>query len=295
MFGYIKPNISELKVRDNELYKAAYCGLCRTMGKTTGRFSKMTLSYDFAFLALLRMAITGEKGVVKMRRCIAHPIKKVPMLEINESLKFGAKASVILTRLKLRDNINDSRGFARFKAKMASLVSIFLKKTDKELIPLEQKISGYIDELSELEGENTDSIDRVADTFGKLLGTLAEYGIDGEIKETVYNIGYHLGKWIYVIDACDDMKDDARTGSFNALINAYGKELAESQKEMIKCALYMELNAMSQCVEKLDFSKARDIEGIIKNIVYLGMPAEVRRVMGLPLPCQECVGNEQKE
>lgn len=135
MFGYVKPNIPELRVRENELYKATYCGLCRTMGKTTGCLSKLTLNYDFAFLALVRFVLENRKAEVKMRRCAVHPFKKRPMLEPDETLRYCAKASVILTRLKLEDNINDSRGFARLKAKIANLVSIFSKKPIRTLLP----------------------------------------------------------------------------------------------------------------------------------------------------------------
>ena len=131
MFGYIKPNIPELRVKDHELYKATYCGLCRTMGKCTGCASKFTLSYDFAFFALVRMALEKTQGQVKMRRCMVHPFKKRPIMEINPVLEYSAKSSVILTRLKLKDNVNDSRGVSRLKAKIVGLVSLFFKKTDK--------------------------------------------------------------------------------------------------------------------------------------------------------------------
>ena len=153
MFGYIKPNIPELKVKDNELYKATYCGLCRTMGKCTGCASKFTLSYDFAFFALVRMALEKTKAQVKMRRCMVHPFKKRPIMEMNSVLEYSAKSSVILTRLKLKDNVNDSHGISRLKAKIVGLVSIFFKKTDKSLLPLEEKIKECIDSLATLENK----------------------------------------------------------------------------------------------------------------------------------------------
>ena len=118
MFGYIKPNIPELKVRENELYKATYCGLCKSMGRNTGCFSNLTLSYDFAFLSLFRIVLKKEKAEFKMCKCAASPFKKKPMLTENGALKFSSQASTILTRLKLKDNINDSHGFSKVKAKM---------------------------------------------------------------------------------------------------------------------------------------------------------------------------------
>lgn len=271
MFGYIKPNIPELRVRDNELYKATYCGLCRAMGKCTGCASKFTLSYDFAFLALVRMVLEKTRAEIKMRRCIVHPLKKRPMLEINSTLEYSAKASVILTRMKLKDNINDSHGLKRLKAKIVGAVSLFFKKTDKELIPLEEKVRKCIENLTALEKANCDSLDEVASTFGELLGSVAAFGLDGMEQRLGYEIGFHLGKWIYVIDACDDFDDDVKSGSYNALISIYGNELKTENKKSIKNAIYLELSSMSRAIELVDFTKYRDVENIIKNVIYDGI------------------------
>ncbi|MBQ8146820.1 MAG: hypothetical protein IJ039_08545 [Clostridia bacterium] len=279
MFGYIKPNIPELRVKDHELYKATYCGLCRTMGKCTGCASKFTLSYDFAFFALVRMALEKTNGQVKMRRCMVHPFKKRPIMEINPVLEYSAKSSVILTRLKLKDNVNDSKGLSRLKAKIVGLVSIFFKKTDKELRPLEDKIKECIDALSVLEKEECDSIDKVADTFGQLLGNVASFGLDKESSVLGYEIGYHLGKWIYVIDACDDLSRDVKAGSYNVLKIAFGESLEESHKSILQNAMFLELNKMARAVELIDFTKHRDIEAVVKNIIFDGLIEETRRVL----------------
>lgn len=281
MFGYIKPNVAELKVKDNELYKATYCGLCRTMGKCTGCASKFTLSYDFAFFALVRMAMEKTRGEVKMRRCLAHPLKKRPMLEINPVLEYAAKSSVILTRLKLKDNINDSHGFSRLIAKIVNLVSLFFKKTDKNLLPLEEKIKGCIDNLSALEKEECDSIDMVANTFGELLGTVASFGLDKENALIGYEVGFHLGKWIYVIDACDDFEKDKKTGSYNPLRLAFGDTLGENERLLLQNAMMLELDKMSRAVELIDFSQHTDVEAIVKNIIYDGLVSETKRVLGI--------------
>ena len=287
MFGYVKPNIAELKVKDNELYKATYCGLCRTMGKCTGCMSKLTLSYDFAFLALMRMAMEKTKGSVKMRRCIVHPFKKRPMLEVNPALEYSAKSSVILTRLKLKDNIDDSRGFSRLIAKIVGLVSVFFKKTDEELRPLEEKIKECIEELSQLEKEECDSIDMVANTFGRLLGYVASYGLTEENGKIAYEVGFHLGKWIYVVDACDDLEKDNKTGAYNVLRLAFGNSLNDSDKQNLKHAMMLELSSMSRGVELIDFSTHRDVEAIIKNVVYDGLVLESNKVLGIKIEKKE--------
>lgn len=279
MFGYVRPYAPELLVKDNELYRATYCGLCRTMGKTTGKLSKLALSYDFVFLALLRMGVKGEKIEVKLRHCPVHPIKKIPMIEVNDELTYCARTTLILTRLKLRDNVNDSHGISRIKAKIAGGVSVFFKKTDKSLHELEEKTVSSINELTRLENENSDSIDKTSSTFGTLLGNLAAHGIDGASGRILYDIGYHLGRLIYVMDAIDDFEDDKKSGSFNVIKNAYGDTLENSTREVLKCSMLLELEKLSLGVELLDLFKAQDCERIIKNIVYIGLPNEIKRVI----------------
>ncbi len=278
MFGYVRPNVPELLVKDNELYRATYCGLCRTMGKTTGKLSKLTLSYDFVFLALLRLAVKGEAVEVKLRRCPVHPFKKRPMIEVNDELVYSARVSTILTRLKLKDNINDSHGFSRVKAKIAGGVSVFFKKTDKSLIELEEKTVNSIDELTKLEKESSDSIDKTSSTFGILLANLASYGIEGANGRILYDVGYHLGRLIYVMDAVDDFEKDIKSGSFNVIKNAYGEKLDESIRQNLKCSMLLELEKISRGIELIDFFSAQDCERIIKNIVYIGLPNEIKRV-----------------
>ena len=289
MCGYVKPDFPELKMKENELYKAIYCGLCKTMGKCTGCASQLTLNYDFAFLAMIRMVSDDVKGEIKMRKCGIHPIKKRPMLQMNNSLEYCAKTSVILTKLKLKDNINDSKGLAKLKAKTVNLVSIFFKRTDEELKSLEEKMGECIDNLLVLEKENSDSIDRTADTFGTLLGTLTSFGNEDDKSRILYEIGYHLGKWIYVIDAIDDMEQDLKKKSFNVIINSYGETLNYEQRDALFCALMLELDSMSKCIQLLDFSKHRDLEGIIKNIIYSGMVKTSRKILKL----DDCEENEK--
>lgn len=279
MFGYVKPDIPELKVKDNELYKATYCGLCKTMGKCTGCVSRLTLNYDFVFLALLRMVLENLKGNVRMRRCMLHPLKKRPVLDRNASLEYSSGASAILTKLKLKDNINDSHGFSRLKAKTAATVSLFFKKTDKNLTLLEKKVGECIDKLSAYEKENGDSADAAADIFGELLAEVASFGLEEANYRIAYDTGRHLGRWIYITDACDDFKDDIKNRSFNPIVNAFGKEITKDTVETLRCALMLELEAMSKSVELIDFSSHRDVERIVKNVTYDGMRLETERIL----------------
>ena len=96
MFGYVKPLPGELKVKEYEFYKAAYCGLCRAL-KEKSRILPFTLSYDFVFLAILKMAVANEKPEIRKIRCIAHPFRKnKPALSLTPSLEKTASAAALL-------------------------------------------------------------------------------------------------------------------------------------------------------------------------------------------------------
>ena len=120
MYGYLRTHVPELKVRQQEYYRAVYCGLCRTMGQCTGQCSRMTLSYDFTLFALVRMALTGETVTVRSRRCIAHPLRKRPMADPNPTLRLCANTSAILAHHKVKDDLRDERGLKRTAATAVS-------------------------------------------------------------------------------------------------------------------------------------------------------------------------------
>ena len=107
MFGYIKPMTEELKVRENELYKSVYCGLCSAMGEHICTSNRLTLSYDIVFLALVRCCVTGENIHIEKKRCMAHPLKPRNRAYIPETLRYCARVSALLTYYNVRDDIED--------------------------------------------------------------------------------------------------------------------------------------------------------------------------------------------
>ena len=136
MFGYVKPVLGEMLVKEHEFYKATYCGICRAMKKHTGSLSNVTLSYDSVFLALIRMLYIADSDfAAEPRRCIAHPAKKRPMLKENEALVYTARAFAILTYYKLKDDLSDESGLKKLGVNaVRPIASIANSKADlKEL------------------------------------------------------------------------------------------------------------------------------------------------------------------
>ena len=117
MFGYIKPFRPELKIREAEDYKAVYCGLCKELGRSYGIFARMTLSYDFAFMAMLFMSLDKNScPSFEKCSCIAHPFKKQCRCLGNRAISLSARAAMILTYYKLKDDLSDKGFFKKIAA-----------------------------------------------------------------------------------------------------------------------------------------------------------------------------------
>lgn len=271
VFGYIKPVKPELKVRELEFYRGIYCGLCRSMGKHTGGISRLTLSYDFAFLAAVRMVLSNIKPTFSSCRCMAHPFRKKAMCDDNEALAYCAAAAAVLTECKIRDDINDEKGMKRFAARFAHIFAKRMRLKAGEGAPAEA-IEKALKNLSELEKNSCESLDETADQFGQLLAAVVAHGLEGDKARIASAIGHSVGRYIYVLDAADDLEEDKKTGSYNPL--KYG----EIKPAELSIAVRLELTKLENAINLLDFSGKRDLEGIIKNIIYLGMPSEADRV-----------------
>ncbi len=272
MFGYVKPEKPELLVKEYEFYRAVYCGICRAMKKKTGGLSRLTLSYDSVFLALIRMLYEPDEAIgVEWRRCPVHPLKKRAMLKMNGAIEYTARAFAILTYYKLCDDISDERGLKRALVGTARPIVRGAKKRAK--IPeLERVVRDRLAEITLLERARTASADEPASLFGKLLGELFSYGLSEGDRLVPYECGYHLGRFIYCADAAEDYAEDALAGKYNPYVLAYGgAPLTRENRETIKCGLLLECKKIEAAVALLPFGSRATIENIINNIIYLGL------------------------
>lgn len=281
MFGYVRIDKPELRVREYEYYRGVYCGLCRALGKCGGQCARLTLSYDFAFMALVRMAIEGNEPVFSRRRCVAHPFHKHNIADSNSALEFCAAASLLLAYGKNRDDMSDEKGFKRLVAAVAlPFLSALKRRPSKSYKELENKISEVLLELSLLEkSEKEPSIDRPAELFGELLGEIMAEGLELSHRRIAKKIGVHIGKWIYISDAIDDYSEDVRRGRFNPLIGLCGREgLSTEILDSLENALTGELMEAEKGFDLIDYPD-REIKAVIENIIYLGMPKRAKEIL----------------
>jgi len=274
MFGYVRPLKGELKVVEFESFKATYCGLCHTLGKRYGFFARFVLNYDLAFFAAAAEGLQG--GVTyKHRRCIASPFRKNCTACMSAASELAADITVILTYWKMDDATRDGGFFKRLGAKIVKLgFGLYYKKAKRLRNGLCSLVGDSIRELSVLEGENCASIDRVADTFARILEHAALAAEDDIITAeecTAFSrMFYHIGRWIYIVDACDDLAEDAKSGDYNPVALRYkldGKLDGEPAEE-VKRTLAYSLDAAFLEYKKLDFGSRA---GFIENVLGLGL------------------------
>ena len=272
MFGYVKPVVSEMLVKEHEFYRAAYCGICRSMKKHTGALSNVTLSYDSVFLALIRMLYIPDADFgAQQRRCIAHPAKKRPMLKENPAIEYTAKAFAVLTYYKIKDDMQDENGLKRIGVSAVRPIASSANKKSG-LSEIEKVVRDRLERITALECNSCESVDEPAALFGELLGEIFSYGLPEKEKIVPYQCGYHLGKFIYAADAAEDYEKDREKGSYNPYVLFYGgKELTYENKQTIKCALLLECKKIEAAVNLLPFGTRATIENIINNIIYLGL------------------------
>ncbi len=279
MFGYVKPEVASLRVREYELYRAVYCGLCRTMGDVSGQLSRLTLRYDLTFLALVRLAVWEDAPTFARHRCAVHPLKPRLMAEDHPVLRYTAACAAMLTEAKIRDDLADEVRLSRLKPALASpfaghMVHLARKK-EPEPLSLSPHIHTCLTELGRLEKEKCDSPDKMASLFGTMLGELFAHGITGSMGTVVRNIGYSTGRFLYLCDAFDDLPEDIRLGRYNPLallwgemaLDESGKPAAPVQNGFLTGGL-IDLEKAGLAAELLPESPFGEI---IKNILYLGM------------------------
>ncbi|MBQ8254710.1 MAG: hypothetical protein IJY94_04320 [Clostridia bacterium] len=262
MFGYVTPLEGELKVKEQAFYKSAYCGLCKTMGKRVCNESRLTLSYDIVFLALVRFLLTEEKLEFVNGKCAVSPFKKKPIMKSNASLEYSAAVGALLAYHNIADDVKDKKGIKRTLSRFLLFSAKRMKKR-AALPDLDAFIKNKLDELDALEKSDEVTLDSAAQIFGELLSEIFANGLEGEGKLIAHEIGQHIGRWIYIADAADDYEKDVKRGEFNPL--------TELAPERIRISLTLELEAVSRAVELIT-PYDDGIMNIVKNIIYLGLP-----------------------
>lgn len=232
-----------------------YCGLCHTLGNRYGTAARCILNYDFTYLAILLSE--KEEGSGLESRCMVHPVHPRAFLETSPAMELAADESVILAYWQLRDGVADHDWFHGLKYRALSAVLEPAYRKASSLRPsFDQTVRQQLERLGQLETEQCASIDLAADAFAVLLGSAARE-VDDPIRQRVLEqFLYHLGRWVYLVDAADDLKKDAASENYNPVALRFdldgGVWTPESRREFA-ATLDHSIHMMATAFELWDF------------------------------------------
>ena len=279
MFGYLRPLQGELKVRELERFKACYCGLCHALRKKYGLPARFILSYELVFLAML-LWDPDDSPVIRKKRCIASPCRKKRCCAINPALDTCSGYSVILTWWKLRDTIADESFFRTIPHRLALVVlSGAYRKASRQFPEFCGKVGKEVVSLAEYEMNGEKSLDGAADKFAHILSSVTPESAQENIRRPMMELLYHLGRWVYIIDACDDYVEDLKIKRYNPVKTRYPPDdgrLPEDGIAQLRATLTHSNNLLCLAFELLPENSWADI---IRNMIYLGMPDTCERIL----------------
>lgn len=261
MFGYVTVCEPELKVKDLKKYRAYYCGLCRTLKEDYGFMGQMTLTYDMTFAVILLSSLYETTTKHEEHRCKVHPAKRQHMLR-NEITSYAAAMNVLLAYYHMEDDWQDDRKVSSLMTK--SLIQGKAKKIIEKYLRQSEIIRKSLKELGECEHENSMDIDRAAGCFGRLMAELFVWKED-IWEKTLRKMGFYLGKFIYLMDAYEDLPEDRKKNRYNPLKELAKRPDYEAQMEQILRMMIAESTVRFEqlpCLVDVD---------ILRNILYDGV------------------------
>ncbi len=267
MFGYVTINKPELKIKDYDRYQAYYCGVCHALREEQGMAAQASLTYDAAFAAVLLTALYEPKTKQTSGRCLIHPAGKKNYLK-NEAISYVADMNLALTYYKCLDDWEDEKRFSKllYSRVIRKKIRAIGKKYSEKL----SQIRKHLRRLSEYERQGSRNLDVLAGTFGEIMGTIFAYypGYGEDWSEELRQFGFQLGKFIYILDAYDDVAEDIKKNRFNPLKELYQRVTIDVFSEYIKQILMMIAADMAKKYERLPIVQET---GILRNVIYSGI------------------------
>ncbi len=269
MFGFVTANLKELTEEQKQRYSAVYCGICRQIRQRASNASRLSLSYDMAFLALLLMSLYEPREEGGSRACCLHPVHPRPWTD-NEYIRYSADMNVALAYYSCLDNWNDEHSLAA-----RSMAGILEKHCQPiaQLYPRQwAAIGSSIAELSRLEQENCENIDAPANCFGRLMGELLVYRED-LWAEDLRALGMALGRFIYLADAAVDYDKDKRKHRYNPFLAMdTGRDWPRWEEYLV-----LAMGRATAYFEKLPLVQDKPL---LDNILYSGVWTNFRKKAG---------------
>lgn len=263
MYGYIVVNQGEMKFREYDVYHSYYCGLCKSLKKQYGWDSQLTLTYDMTFVVMLLSGLYEPETSVAQENCMIHPFKK-HMVRSNCFSEYAADMNMLLFYEKCRDDWNDERKVTR--RMLMGMLKSSRKKVAAKYPEKTRRIMKGLKGICLAEKNMEPDIDKVSGYYGDVMGEVLACRAD-VWEETLRRMGFFLGKYVYLLDAFEDVEKDSENAAYNPLRKHY-EEHPESFEDECKKLLTM---MMTECCR--EFEKLPIIENveILRNVLYAGV------------------------
>ena len=277
MFGYVRADTPYLYIKDDTLYRAMYCGVCKGIADVCGNAARMALSYDITFLSVILHNIKGEDVKIEKQHCLTHCIRSRQMAEVDELTRKLGALNTLLAYYKCSDDIEDGDG-GRFKR-------LFLKKgfrrAKRKYPEIERIVRENLVEQAKIEKAKTESIDRAADATAKILAEFSSLALEDKATAYTRNLFYAVGKWIYLIDALDDYDKDRKKGAYNPFFYAYNADskddlLKGKRGEEVRFIFHSIFFDIRENLSQISFGFNRDLSD---NILLRGLPKTTKEII----------------
>jgi len=276
VFGYIRTDDPYLYKKDDVLYNAVYCGLCKSIGKLCGQRARFGLTYDVAFLSVMLHNLSDTDVKIEKEHCIAHTIKKRNVAIPDSISEQMAALNVVLCYYKALDDYDDT-GKGNFKK---AIFSKGYKRAVSKFPEIGEMAKACYTELSKHEKNKVSSTDISADPFAKLSRNVSRFVLKDKSDEYTDKLFYYLGKWIYLIDALDDYERDVASGNYNVFVCSYGegdgKQLIEKHGDEIFATLNFVFKNLKDGLDNVKFYFNKDL---IENVLLRGIPKKTDAIV----------------
>ncbi len=281
MFGYITICRNSLSDPGYETFRSYYCGLCRETGRRCSQSARIGLSYDITFLAILLSSVDADENDIKNRRCIMHPAVKKSFTENDRAISYAADIGVMLSYLKLLDDWRDDGSIKALFAMTFFYTGV--RKARKRYPRIYCEIRRCLDKLSLLEKNGCALIDETADCFAKILELLftPDFISDKNERRVLAWLGYNVGRWIYIIDAFNDLEKDIKKKDYNTFAAAYKEKTAEEIKNKVRETLNVSMTfTLENAASAYDLLNIRKNKEILDNIMYTALKKKQDYILG---------------
>lgn len=261
MFGYIIVNKAEMKFKEFDIYHSYYCGLCRKLKEKYGAGGQISLSYDMTFLLMLLTGLYEPEVVQGQCKCIAHPFERHETRS-NILTEYIADMNVLFTYYKCQDDWEDERKLHKLlygrllEGKSGRLRSEYAEKV--------RCIDMLMHDIREAERAGNTDIDTMSGMFGKIMAKIVVCRED-EWSDNLGRFGFYLGKFIYLLDAYEDVEEDIRKGTYNPLKKKFDELDFEEECRTILTMM------MSECCKEFEKLPILENVEILRNILYSGV------------------------